>query len=44
MGTLVLDTDYFEGLLVVQGHVALSPRAAGNLFRSSAHLRLGHSR
>src|SRR6185295_16241894 len=29
MGTLVLDTDYFEGLLVVQGHVALSPRAAG---------------
>ncbi|HEX6826181.1 MAG TPA: hypothetical protein VF077_07675, partial [Nitrospiraceae bacterium] len=29
MGTLVLDTDYFEGLLVVQGHVAISPRAAG---------------
>jgi len=29
MGTPVLDTDYFEGLLVVQGHVALSPRAAG---------------
>jgi hypothetical protein len=29
MGTLVLDTDYFEGLLVVQGHMALRPRAAG---------------
>ena len=29
MGTLVLDTDYFEGLLVVQGHIALSPRSAG---------------
>ena len=29
MGTLVLDTDYFEGLLVVQGHVLLKPRAAG---------------
>ncbi len=29
MGTLVLDTDYFEGLLVVQGHVVLRPRAAG---------------
>ena len=29
MGTLVFDTDYFEGLLVVQGHVAISPRAAG---------------
>lgn len=28
-GTLVLDTDYFEGLLVVQGHVVLRPRAAG---------------
>jgi hypothetical protein len=29
MGTLVLDTDYVEGLLVVQGHVLLRPRAAG---------------
>lgn len=29
MGTLVLDTDYFEGLLVVQGHVVLRPHAAG---------------
>src|SRR5205807_3025624 len=27
MGTLELDTDYFEGLLVVQGHVVLRPRA-----------------
>jgi hypothetical protein len=29
MGTLVLETDYFEGLLVVQGHITLSPRGAG---------------
>jgi hypothetical protein len=29
LGTLVLDTDYFEGLLVVQGHVVLMPRASG---------------
>lgn len=29
LGTLVLDTDYFEGLLVVQGHVVLRPRAQG---------------
>jgi hypothetical protein len=29
MGTLVLETDYVEGLLVVQGHVAFRPRAAG---------------
>lgn len=29
MGTLVLDTDYVEGLLVVQGHVVLRPRGAG---------------
>ena len=29
MGTLVLDTDYVEGLLVVQGHVVLRPRAVG---------------
>ena len=29
LGTLVLDTDYFEGLLVVQGHVVLRPRATG---------------
>lgn len=29
MGTLLLDTDYFEGLLVVQGHVVFRPRAAG---------------
>jgi hypothetical protein len=29
MGTLVLETDYFEGLLVVQGHVVCRPRAAG---------------
>jgi len=29
MGTLVLETDYVEGLLVVQGHVVFRPRAAG---------------
>jgi hypothetical protein len=29
IGTLVLDTDYVEGLLVVQGHVVLRPREAG---------------
>lgn len=29
MGTLVLDADYVEGLVVVQGHVVLKPRAAG---------------
>jgi len=29
MGTLVLDADYFEGVLVVQGHIVLRPRAAG---------------
>ena len=29
MGTLVLDTDYVEGLLVVQGHVVFRPRAGG---------------
>lgn len=29
LGTLVLDVDYFEGLLVVQGHVVLRPRAMG---------------
>jgi hypothetical protein len=29
MGTLVLDADYFEGLLVMQGHVVLRPRAVG---------------
>jgi hypothetical protein len=29
MGTLVLDADYFEGFLVVQGHVVLRPRAVG---------------
>jgi hypothetical protein len=29
MGTLVLDTDYVEGLLVVQGHVVLRPREVG---------------
>ena len=29
LGTLILDTDYFEGLLVVQGHVVLRPRASG---------------
>ena len=29
MGTLVLETDYVEGLLVVQGHVVCRPRAAG---------------
>jgi hypothetical protein len=29
MGTLVLDMDYVESLLVVQGHVACRPRAAG---------------
>jgi hypothetical protein len=29
MGTLVLETDYVEGLLVVQGHVVCRPRATG---------------
>ena len=29
MGTLVLETDYVESLLVVQGHVVLRPRAMG---------------
>ena len=29
MGTLVLDADYFEGFLVVQGHIVLRPRAVG---------------
>ncbi|MCE9535307.1 MAG: hypothetical protein K8R65_02715, partial [Nitrospirae bacterium] len=29
MGTLLLDTDYVEGLLVVQGHVVLRPRGTG---------------
>jgi len=29
MGTLVLDTGYVEGLLVVQGHVVFRPRSAG---------------
>jgi hypothetical protein len=29
MGTLVLETDYVEGLLVVQGHVVCRPRAGG---------------
>jgi len=29
MGTLVLDTDYVEGLLAVQGHLVLRPRAGG---------------
>src|SRR6185503_6964545 len=29
MGTLVLDTDYVEGLLAVQGHVVLRPREVG---------------
>jgi hypothetical protein len=29
MGTLLLETDYVEGLLVVQGHVVCRPRAAG---------------
>ena len=29
MGTLVLETDYVEGLLVVQGHVVCRPRAVG---------------
>jgi hypothetical protein len=29
MGTLVLETDYVEGLLVVQGHLVCRPRAAG---------------
>jgi hypothetical protein len=29
MGTLVLDTNYFEGLLAVQGHMVLRPRAGG---------------
>ncbi len=29
LGTLVLEADYVEGLLVVQGHVVVRPRAAG---------------
>jgi hypothetical protein len=29
LGTLVLDTDYVEALLVVQGHVVLKPSGAG---------------
>jgi hypothetical protein len=29
VGTLVLDTDYFEGLLVVQGNVILRPGPSG---------------
>ena len=29
MGTLTLDTDYVEGLLVVQGHVVFRPRGTG---------------
>ena len=29
LGTLVLDTDYVEGLLVVQGHVVLKPSGVG---------------
>jgi hypothetical protein len=29
MGTLVLETDYIEGLLAVQGHIVLRPRGAG---------------
>jgi len=29
MGTLLLDMDYVEGLLVVQGHVVCRPRAGG---------------
>lgn len=29
LGTLVLDMDYFEGHLVVQGHVVCRPRTAG---------------
>lgn len=29
MGTLALDTEYVEGLLVVQGHVVLKPSGAG---------------
>lgn len=29
LGTLVLDMDYFEGLLIVQGHVVLRPRGTG---------------
>ena len=29
MGTLLLEADYVEGLLVVQGHVVCRPRAAG---------------
>ena len=29
LGTLTVDTDYVEGMLVVQGHVVLRPRAGG---------------
>jgi len=32
LGTLVLDTDYVEALLVVQGHVVLKPSGVGRSF------------
>lgn len=32
LGTLVLDTDYVEALLVVQGHVIMRPSGAGRSF------------
>jgi hypothetical protein len=32
LGTLVLDTDYVEALLVVQGHVMMRPSGAGRSF------------
>ena len=32
LGTLVLDTDYVEALLVVQGHVVLKPSGVGHSF------------
>lgn len=32
MGTLVLDVDYLEALLVVQGHVVLKPQGGGRSF------------
>lgn len=33
LGTLVIETDYLETLLVVQGHVVLKPRGTGRLIQ-----------
>jgi len=40
MGTLVLDSDYLESVLIVQGHVVLKPQGAG---RSFSVLSPGHN-